>query len=99
MTIKFKDWVCTIDYGYYSNGRTSILLLDETTFEPICKATVNIPEEDIKTDEVIIKDCHENEGILDALKAVGIVSAPIRFVEAGYNTYPVCILLRTQHER
>lgn len=91
--LKFRNWNCNVCKVVYSNHRTAICLTDVETGEPILTATVNIPEEVIEKDEVIIKNYSENEGILDTLVKNKIVSTPIRFVNIGYVTVPICKLL------
>ena len=61
--------------------------------EPVLIATVNIPTEELKDDEVIIKNYSENEGVLDVLVRAGVVSEPIRTIETGHVTVPVVKLL------
>ena len=95
---KFNIWDCEIVKHKYSNGRTALQLVsavdvdDVYKGEPIATATVNIPEMDLKENEVIIKDYSENEGMLEALVAAGIVVPTGRFVDSGFVTCPICIL-------
>lgn len=91
--IKFHKWNCVLDFNYYNNNRTAIQLIDANDGQPIAVATVNIPDEKIKKDEVIIKDYSENEGMLDTLVKAGIVSKPIRMVKTGFSEVAVCKLL------
>lgn len=92
-TVKFKRWLCTLDFGQYQNGRTAIELNDSSTGEPVAVATVNLPNEKIADDEVIIKNWSENEGMLATLEKAGVISKPIRTVETGYVEAHVCKLL------
>lgn len=92
--IKFRNYDCIIHKSaYINNDRTAIYLIDAETSEPILTATVNVVDEIIEDDEVIIKNYSENDGILTTLVANGIVSLPIRFVNMGHVTVPVCKLL------
>ena len=93
MQVQFKQWNCKVNFAEYENGRTAILLTDNTTGEPIAKATVNIPEVEINQNAVIIKDCDENNGMFRALHKAGIITLPYDSVESGFNQYPVCQLL------
>lgn len=93
MKISFLSYDCKIVKGVYSNGRTAMELVDATDGEPVCTATVNIPETHIEKDEVIIKNYSENEGILDVLIEAGVISKPSRTIQTGYVEAHVCKLL------
>ena len=88
-----EDYVCAIKFGKYENDRIAILLVDHISMEPICKATVNIPEADIASNEVIIKNYGENEGVLTTLSMNGIISIWKRTIDHGYVKSYVCELL------
>jgi hypothetical protein len=90
MQVKFKNWVCKMQIGCYSNKRVAIALIDAENYEPIATATVNLPEVKLKSDETIVKDYSENEGMLKALTDVGIVTKVVRRVRTGYVECPVC---------
>jgi hypothetical protein len=91
--VKFKRWTGVIDKGEYGNGRVALSLVNPKNGEYIAVASVNVPEEKLAKDEVIIKNYSENQGILDVLVAAGIVSKPIRTVDVGMTTAPVCKIL------
>lgn len=59
----------------------------------IASATINMPDVELKDDEVIIKDYAENEGMLDALVEAGIVEKHHDWVNSGFISAPVCKLL------
>lgn len=90
--VKFKQWNCNVVFLHYHNGRTAIQLTDSVTHEPIAMASVNVDTK-LEDDEICIKDYSENEGMLSAMVNHGIVSEPIRFVQSGFVTIPVCTLL------
>jgi hypothetical protein len=94
-TVKFKKWICTIHIHHYLNGRPAIQLrsADKLDPGPVLTATVNLPEIPIETDEVIIKDYSENEGILEVLIEAGIISEPNWTIKSDHVTFPVCRLL------
>ena len=80
----------------YPNGRTALMshyIDDNGIIEPFTKMSTNIPNADIKDDEIIIKDHDENDGILAFLYSWDIVSAPVKYERSGHNQYPVCKLL------
>lgn len=95
--VKFDQWQCHLQLGYYSNNRLAIELvsavenLDDYLFigEPITKATTNLPDIDLKNDEIIIKNHSENEGILETLKQYGYISDSIKEVSSGFSHFNV----------
>ncbi len=92
--VNFLGYDCILWFGeYQNNGRKAILLLEKETDEYFADVTVNLPNEELSENEVIIKDYSENEGMLDTLVSAGIVSKPIRYVQTGYVSCPVCSLL------
>ena len=82
-----------IETSTYANGRHAIKLYDEEDGMPYATASINMPAEDLEDDEVIIKDYSENAGILDSLVEAGVVSEPIRHIQAGFTFVPVVKLL------
>lgn len=88
--ISFKGYLCTIHKFRYSNNNLALMLRDANDGSPITKATINIPQAELKVDEVIIKDYAENEGLLDVLVKEGIVESPHDFYQAGYVKVPIC---------
>lgn len=86
MDVKFKQWHCFAVATNYENDRKAIQLVENETHEPIATATVNIEEIPIADDQVIVKDYSENEGMVDALVAAGIIhQEPETIYEGGYN--------------
>jgi len=73
--IRFKEWDCVVELGRYNNGRPALILNDAHDGEQVAVATVNLPNEPAGDHEVFIKDYSENEGILAALEAAGVVKA------------------------
>ena len=96
MNVTFNDSECTLDYAFYENGRTALLLLDATDGQPVATASVNIPEVPLEDDEIAIKDYSENEGMYNVLNAAGVISQPVSFIENGFVVIPVCKLLLVQ---
>ena len=77
--------------GTYQGGQIALRIIGESG-EPFATATVNEPGVSLTSDEVIIKNYRENEGVLDLLVADGAVAAPRRYSPAGN---PICRLLLT----
>jgi hypothetical protein len=88
-----KDQVKKV--GTYSNGRIALQIIDESKCYPkeVATVTVNIPQVDLKEDEVLIKDWSENEGVLDDLIKFNIISKPISTVPTGFVVAHKCKLL------
>ena len=92
--MKFNGWDCRVNLTKYIGGsRTAILLVDAVDGSPIATATVNFPEVALAADEVLIKDWSENNGILDALIAEGVVKDTGRRVPMGFVQAVVAKLL------
>jgi hypothetical protein len=88
--IRWAGKSCAADFPRYNNGRIGIILLHKG--EDWAVASVNLVAERMEDDEVAIKDYSENEGMLDALIAAGVVQAPHRFADSGYVRIPICRL-------
>lgn len=82
-----------IQFGKYSNGRTIIHLIEAITGEPVLTATVNIPDADLTSREVVIKNYSENEGVLGFLMDNNIVGPVKREVTTGFVSCPIVDLL------
>ena len=90
MEVTFREWKCNIKPGSYNNGRLALELIEVGTEEPIAVATVNLPEAQIGTDEVIIKDYSENTGMQQMLIAAGVIQPEeLQRIPTGFVTCPV----------
>ncbi len=80
---------------YQNNGRAALEIIDESEGYPesVAIPTVNLPNEGIGHDEVFIKNWSENEGVLDDLIAMGIISKPLGSVKTGFCIAHRCKLL------
>lgn len=87
MRVQFRGWDCYAVPGkMYFNSRIAIPLQDPETGEPIATASVNIADDDVpmEPNEVFIKDYSENEGMVDALIAAGIINPdPVKKIKNG----------------
>lgn len=93
MLIKFKTWTCEPIIGKYSNGRPSLSLLDAEDGQLIAVASINVPEIPLKPRELVIKDYSENQGMLAALLAAGLIEPPHRHIKLSpFVTAPICNL-------
>lgn len=89
-TVTLAGAVCTLRHQTYANGRHAI---DLSTPDNDLRVTVNLPEVDLADNEVLIKDYAENEGVLAALVAAGVVHPTDRLVQSGFVALPVCEFL------
>jgi hypothetical protein len=86
--ITFKGQICSLVKTRYPKTQQSALQLLGEKGEPFLTASVCIPEEDPKLDEIFIKSWSENAGIRKALIDNGIIGPveeyiPIGFVQAS----------------
>jgi len=89
-TVRFLDTDCTVQKRQYANGRVALSLVDEEG--PVATATVNLPNVPLGKNQVLIKSYAENEGMLDALVASGVVKPTGETVRSGFVEVPVCEL-------
>ncbi len=87
-TVRFLDTDCTVQKRHYVNGRVALSLVDEEG--PVATATVNLPDVPLGKNQVLIKDYGENDGMLDALVAAGVVKSTGQMVRSGFVEVPVC---------
>lgn len=85
----------TVRHTRYPNGRHALIshCIDDDGLIPFAKMSTNIPNADIKRDEIIIKDHDENDGVLAFLYSWDIVTAPVKYENGDRLIYPVCKLL------
>ena len=80
-----------LEWGRYENRRIALRLLDAETREPLCVATVNMPEFGLLArGETIIKTWSENEGVLQSLVDAGIVEDTDGRIPVGFVKAAVC---------
>lgn len=93
-TVTHKGTECDVYVSRYMHGgRLAIALVERATGEPWATATVNVPDDPLGPKEVAVKDYSENEGMLDALVAAGLVRPTGRTISQGYVTIPVAEIL------
>lgn len=93
IVVTFLGEQCEVSFAHYNNGRRAIELTIQESGEPMAVASVNLPDEPIEDDEVAIKNYSENEGILEVLIHANVISEPLREVDLGFVTVPICKLL------
>lgn len=92
-TVQFAACRCTALLRSYANGRPAVVLVHSSDQSPVACATVNLPDVALAADEILVKDYSENQGILAALVAAGIVITTGRTVSCGFAQAHVCRLL------
>jgi hypothetical protein len=97
--VRFKDWDCVVEKCHYGNGRPALVLNDARDGEQIAVGTVNLPDVPAGPNEVFIKDYSENEGMLAALEAAGVVKSTGASVRSGFVTVPRAELQPPYRER
>lgn len=90
--VRFRDWDCIVRKREYANGRPALVLVDAEDGSPIAAATVNLPDVTLGRNQVAIKDWSENEGLLKALTAAGVVKPTGQTVRSGFVEAPICEL-------
>ena|ERR1043165_5979099 len=82
-----------IERYWHGNG-IFVQLVDEVRGEDYATVSVNA-RASLAADEFAFKTYSENEGLLEALLAAGVVETTGRFVELGFaGPQPICRLLR-----
>lgn len=95
--VKFRGEECTVHYQKYFDGNTCIRLISECG-EPMCTATINMPQINVAPDYVVIKNYGENGGILDALEEALIVKRIEEYIINDFNvTVWLCKLLKAMY--
>lgn len=86
--VQFGDETLTPEWRTYSNGRHA-LRLNDADGGVYATASVNLPDVELAHDEICVKDYSENEGMLAALIAAGIVEDTGRRATSGHVTIPI----------
>lgn len=90
---KYGSYIVDLQWGQYGNGRPALELVDASDYEPVCVATINLPDVPLGEHETIIKDYSENEGVLNFLQTNGIVGPVKRWVRTGFVECPIVDIL------
>ena len=90
LKMRYREWDCILQKGRYIDNSIAILLVDAHDGEPITKATVAIDGANLRENQITVKDYSENEGMLDALIGIGLVTGVERRVQSGWVSVPVC---------
>ena len=96
-SVKFKDSICTLQKATYENGRPRLSLVDEEG--PVATCTVNMPDVPLGRNQVLIKDYGENETMLVALEAAGVIKPTGQTIRSGFVEIPICELQPPYQEK
>lgn len=79
----------------YKQGGLAVRLIDMEDGVPYARVSVYIEGVRLALDEFVFKTWSENQGLLEEMKAAGVVEETGRFVEVGHaGPQPVCRLLK-----
>jgi hypothetical protein len=93
-TITFLGETLDVVFRHYPAApQNAIVLFHHETGEQWCVASVCLPDYQQASDEVYVKNWSENEGLLGALVAAGIVEDTGRMLPTGFVRANVCRLL------
>lgn len=87
-TLTYRKTPCQMQLSAYRSGGVALALVTSRGL-PVATASVNPPEA-LQPGEIAIKDWAENIGMLELLKAAGVVDAPHRHIPSGFVSIPVC---------
>jgi len=90
---EYIDAECIIDKTTYGNDRIALQVLDVETGAPECIASVNMVDLDCPEGHTWIKDYSENEGIMEELIRVGVISVPVDDAQTGFVIVYLCKVL------
>ncbi len=76
----------------YGNKRPALLLDTVETGERMAVATINMPDMPLLSNQVVIKDYSENEGMLKTLVDAGVIEPPFSACQTGFVLSPICHL-------
>ena len=94
---KYIDEEVEIIFQKYIDGKTThISMRNPATGESIATATIMTP--DIPDGHVAIKDCFENEGVLEALIGAEIIAQPVYVTQCGFSVVHICALITDESE-
>ena len=94
ITVKVYGIDCVIQLARYPDTeRLALILLDKETREEMTVATTNMPHIFLRSEEVMIKNWSENEGVLEALQRAGVVEPTGLTYPSGFVEVPKCLVM------
>lgn len=98
--VEFLEWRCNVVMERYADGGgLSLRLVDAQDNSSIARATANLRDQELRDDEVLIKDYSENAGVLEAFVAAELMidtGRTVRSEHATLNTAGLTPLLAQQ---
>lgn len=94
--VKFRNWNCDVILDKYAaDGSDALILVDHETSERIAVATTCLAaEHGALPGHAALKTYSENEGMLEALTAAGIVEDTGARVKTGFVEVPIVRILK-----
>ena len=91
MTVKFKQWDCTLVASYYATeNRKALMLIDINDGEMVVVPTVNMSDYPCEENQVYIKNYSENKGILQILiDNELILPTPVNIIGSQFVKIPL----------
>jgi len=86
---------CEIVLSFYHDNRPALVIL--TNNEVLCKASVNLPDNEILDGHIFIKNWAENEGILQELIRLNAIKDTGQTTPCGFVHAHICKLLGSIH--
>lgn len=87
--VYFNNEKCRLAFGHYDNTQNISIFLMTEEDEVYLKATTIVPDLQLSSSEVMIKDYSENFGVDVALQNAGVIGKRLR-----YGPHPVFELLK-----
>jgi hypothetical protein len=79
----------------YERGGLAVQLIDAEDGAPYARVSIYVAGVRLALDEFVFKTYSENAGLLEGMKAAGVVEETGRFAEAGHaEPQPVCRLVK-----
>lgn len=88
--MKYNDHDCILNFIEYADGHQGLELIDEESEfqEPYLTCSSNF--EELKDDEIAIKNWSEGEGMYQFLLEKGVITKNHRVLFSGHVIVPVC---------
>lgn len=83
---------CYLEAGEYENNHRLALLVESPVEGPIAKVTVNIPDVELKDDEIILDEVGDADFNYQNMKRLGVIVDKVGYVKSGFKEFAVCTI-------
>jgi hypothetical protein len=90
LVTRFINQTVALVWNRYENGRLALDFVNPVTGGTITRPTVNLPDEPLENEETFIKSYSENDGMVEALTALGLIERTGRLVQSSFVVIEVC---------